>query len=232
MPENNFNLAAIDAPRTLKDLAYEAIKEAILTGIIKPDELFSEPSLSAMLRISRTPTREALKDLAGEGFVRAIPKRGYKIKSLMLEDVEHLYDFRIPIELAIIEQVSGKFGPSDLEGLEKNIRLDRLAVESADLKSFVRNNRDFHLCLARITKNKYFIDSVNKILEFTEWAALNIPKRDDQLSRAVMEHENIYLALKRGDIEDAYKKMETHLLVSKDLALQSVISADLIDREK
>lgn len=222
MTDKRFKLDPVDVPKTLKDLAYVSIKEAILTGSMKQNEFYSEPSLSAMLEISRTPTREALKDLVGEGFVRAIPKRGYQVKSLQPEEVKNLYDYRIPIELAIIKQVSEKISDVHLIELENNLRLDRLASEKNDIKSFLENNRHFHSCLASITNNNYFIDSVNKILELTEWGALNVQKRDLRQLRAVKEHENIYLALKQGDAEAAYRAMEVHLIVSKKLALKQI----------
>ena len=222
MTDKRFKLDPVDVPKTLKDLAYVSIKEAILTGSMKQDEFYSEPLLSAMLKISRTPTREALKELVGEGFVRAIPKRGYQIKSLQPEEVENLYDYRIPIELEIIKQVSEKISDVHLIELESNLRLDRLASEKNDIKSFLENNRHFHIYLASITKNKYFVESVNKILELTAWASLNIQNRDIRKLRAVKEHENIYLALKQGNAEAAHRAMKVHLLVSKKLALKQI----------
>ena len=226
--DKGLNLAPIDLPRTLKDMAYQSIKEAILTGRMKQSEFYSEPSLSAMLNISRTPTREALKDLAGEGYVRAIPKRGYQVNSLRAKEVEDLYDYRMPIELAIIKQVAEKISDSDLVKLENNLQRDRIATEKRDMKSFLENNRDFHACLASITQNNYFIDSVKKILELTEWAALNVPERDTRLPLATKEHENIYLALKKGDAEKAYKAMEIHLIISKKLALKQMTGGNQI----
>ena len=136
MPVNMLNLKPISSPKTLREMAYASLKEAILTGGMKPDEIYSEPSLSDMLDISRTPVREALQDLAGEGYVQAIPKRGYQVSSFASEKIEHLYDYRMAIELAIIRQISGRIDDGQIMEIEHILRLDRSAAENEDMTFF------------------------------------------------------------------------------------------------
>ena len=203
-------------------MAYKSLKEAILTGDMKPNAFYSEPSLAKMLEISRTPTREALQDLAGEGFVEAVPKRGYRIRSFQPEEVENLYDYRMAIELAIIKQVAGTIDKYQLMEIENILRLDQLAAEKKAIKSFVKINRDFHRYITSLTRNSYFIDSLDKILELIEWAALNVQDRDRRPPHAVKEHEEILTGLKEKNPDKAHAAMEAHLLTSKRLALKKI----------
>lgn len=217
------NLKPISPPKTLKEMAYASLKEAILTGGMKPGEVYSEPSLSAMLNISRTPVREALQDLAGDGYVQAIPKRGYLVSSFQPDKIENLYNYRMAIELAIIKQISGTIDEYQLMEIENILRLDQLAADNKDMTAFVRSNREFHRYLASLTKNPYFMDSVEKMLELIEWAALHVEDRDHRPHRAAKEHRYIYLALKDDDTDKAYAAMESHLAITKKLAQKELL---------
>lgn len=218
----DLSLKPISQPKTLREMAYHSIKEVILTGGMKPNAFYSEPSLAKLLEISRTPTREALQELVAEGFVEAVPKRGYRIRSFEMAEIENLYDFRMAIELAIIKQVAGAIEDRQLLEIEKILRTDQAAAKEKDLISFVKANRDFHRYLASLTHNPYFIDSMEKILGLTDWAALNVQKRKHRPPHAVKEHTEIYSALVERDSKKAYAAMEGHLLTSKKLALQEM----------
>lgn len=214
-------LKPLPQPKTLKEMAYSSIKEAILTGVMESGVIYSEPSLGEMLNISRTPTREALQRLAGEGFVEAIPKRGYKIKSLSISEINNLYDFRMTIELAIVKIAASVMTKEDNIVLDEIMRQDQHYAETEDIENFIRTNRSLHRFLAERTRNPYFIESLDKILELIEWAALDVPDRTTRAPQAIEEHKAIIMALQSGDGEQACEAMENHLMISKKMALRA-----------
>ncbi len=216
------SLKPIAPPKTLKEMAYASIKEAILSGGMQPDQIYSEPFLSELLNISRTPVREALQDLAIEGYVRALPKRGYQVSSFQPEKIEHLYDYRMAIELAIIRQITGKLDQHQLREIERILRFDRLVEQEEEITSFVRTDRDFHRYLASLTNNPYFIDAVDRLLELIEWAATQAQNHTRRPAQATREHLDILQALKERDPAKACAAMEAHLLISKRLVLQDL----------
>lgn len=222
MPNELLSLKPLSHPKTLKEMAYASIKEAILTGDMKPNGFYSEPYLAKMLEISRTPIREALQDLASHGFVEVIPKRGYRIRSLKPKEIVDLYDYRLAIELAVVQRIAANMDEHQLIEIGNIFRLDRLAAEKKDMRSFVKINRDFHRYLASLTNNVFFVDSLNKILELIEWAALNVPGRDRRPPNAVKEHETIYFALKEKSPNKALTAMEAHLFKSRELAVEKM----------
>jgi DNA-binding GntR family transcriptional regulator len=185
---------------------------------MKVDEVYSEPSLSEMLDISRTPVREALQDLAVEGYVQAIPKRGYQVISFESYKIDHLYEYRLSIELAIINQVCVTIKPHQLLEIENILHADHLAAENEDVATSVKRNRDFHHYLASLTQNPYFSNTMERILELIEWAALNVKNRVRRPQQAVQEHKSIYKALKENDANKAREAMEAHLSITKKLA--------------
>lgn len=222
------NLKPLTPPKTLKEMAYTSLKDAILTGNMKPDEVYSEPSLSEMLDISRTPVREALQDLAVEGYVQAIPKRGYQVNSFKSDKIDHLYDYRLAIEVAIIKQICGNINDYQLLEIENILHLDRQASENDNIAAFVKSNRDFHRYLASLTQNPYFINTVDRILELIEWAALNVEDRVLRPQQAVKEHESIYQALKDNNVKNACEAMESHVTVTKKLAQKELSGGEAV----
>src|SRR5947209_6045260 len=71
---------AIDRPLSLKDSAYRAIKDQLVSGKLEHDKIYSAQHFAGMLGVSRTPAREALLQLASEGFLVCLDARGFKIK--------------------------------------------------------------------------------------------------------------------------------------------------------
>jgi DNA-binding GntR family transcriptional regulator len=110
--------------------------------------------------------------------------------------------------------------------IENILRHDRLAAENEDIAAFVQSNRDFHRYLASLTKNPYFIDTVDRILELIEWAALNVENRVLRPKQAVKEHNNLYQALKNNDVEKACEAVESHITVTKKLAQKELSGGD------
>lgn len=219
---NSSSLKPIRQPKTLREMAYKAIKDAILTGDMQQEETFSEPYLANLLNISRTPIREALQDLTIEGFVKAVPKKGYRIRSFQLAEIDNLYDYRMAIELAKIKDVARDISIQQLAELESIIQLDGQASDSQDMKAFVKNNRSFHRYLISMTHNSYFIEAMERVLVFIEWAALKVPKREDRIPMAHKEHQRIFLALKSKDPDETFSALEDHLLISKEMVLKSI----------
>jgi DNA-binding GntR family transcriptional regulator len=77
---------------------YDQIKEAILTGVLKPMERIAEAHLAERLGLSRTPIREAFGRLAAEGLIVVVPQRGSFVSQLSLDHVLEIYQIRMPLE--------------------------------------------------------------------------------------------------------------------------------------
>lgn len=80
------------------DLAYDELKELIVTGQLEPDSLISEREMMARLGVGRTPLREALQRLASDHLVKSVPRRGYFVAGVTYRGVYHCYELRRCIE--------------------------------------------------------------------------------------------------------------------------------------
>jgi DNA-binding GntR family transcriptional regulator len=88
----------IQRHQTLREKILETIRDAILKGTMKPGERVSEPDLAERFGISRTPIREAFRQLESEGYLVVIPRKGAVVASLSERDVEEFYAIKIILE--------------------------------------------------------------------------------------------------------------------------------------
>lgn len=136
----------------LADAVYERVKADIFEFRLLPGAWFSENELAAREKVSRTPVREALMRLAGEGFIEVQAKSGWRVANLNFDRFEHLYDLRVILELASVRKLcAGDFG-TELAGLKKTWLVAPKA-RLADWMEVSRIDEAFHATLVTAAGN-------------------------------------------------------------------------------
>jgi DNA-binding GntR family transcriptional regulator len=212
-------LRNIEVPSTLKVLAFNSIKEAILSGDLKPGVLYCEPEVAKQLGISRTPVREALLDLSSRGFVAFIPRRGFQVREITEKSIKELYVYRMVLESGIIRIAAPRIDAEAVRLLEALHEKDKRAAERQDMHAFINVNREFHGLLAALTENSFLISAFENVRELIELASLNIRGRTHRMLEAAKEHKAIIDRLKDRDTEGAVAMMQRHVQVTEDLVL-------------
>lgn len=131
-------------------LAYEQLRALILAGDLTPGSRLGQAALAEQLGTSRTPVREALRRLAGEGLVEFHPNRGFWTSDLGLEAVLRRLEVRLILEPGIAARAAERRSDDDLVALRAAIEREERTSDPADAHDA---SRDFHLALARATKN-------------------------------------------------------------------------------
>ncbi len=213
------SLKNLTVPPSLKELAFQAIKSAILTQKLLPGQIYNEQKLAKELGISKTPVREALLDLSHKGFVTFIQRRGIQVNILTKKETQDLYEARRALETAIIRTVIQKLTDEDLKQLEAIYEKGKEALETDDRLGYMRSDREFHLFLANLTENHYMIASIEEIRDLLDWMAFNALARPERMSEAQDEHGRIVMKLKERDIDGAESCVEEHI----QLTMQKVL---------
>jgi DNA-binding GntR family transcriptional regulator len=138
-------------------MAFQAIKSAILSQKLVPGEVYNEQGLAKEPGISKTPVREALLDLSIKGFLTPIPRRGVRVNVLTEKDIRDLYEVRRALEAAIVTCITPRLNENDLKKIEEIHKRGRETIQNNDRIGYLKIDREFHLCLAGITKNRYII---------------------------------------------------------------------------
>ncbi len=193
--------------------AYDELKKDIILGALKPGEVFNEKEYAAKMNVSRTPIREAILKLAEEGYIQILPRKGTLISTISLNDILAIYEFRLLLEPNILLLLKDK--PVDESWIDNQIILfEKMENENPPIIEEIENDhdKDFHLGLARFTKNTYIEKEMSDIMD----RCLRIRTLSNRESRkryeeSLHEHLNILYALKEKDMNKASLMMKKHL---------------------
>ncbi|MDG0858128.1 GntR family transcriptional regulator [Staphylococcus equorum] len=180
---------------------YQKIRNDIISGELKKDEKITEAKLAKKYDVSRTPIREALKQLELEYFI----KNSY-IFMPTSEEYRQIFEMRILLETYALRKAAVVYTKADLEELNKyaEINIDK---ESED--KIIETNDQFHQKIIAATNNQFILDTYQKYKSFIYlFSQTVINQRRPGL---IEEHKEIVLALFNRDIDLAVELLETHL---------------------
>jgi DNA-binding GntR family transcriptional regulator len=138
---------AVFAPavqHTLFSHVYDALRRAIVTGVLQPGQRVNEAQVAREMRISRAPVREAIRLLEQAGLLVSVPRRGTVVVTLSAEDVEEVYTLRADLETRAIRRATSRLSEADLADLERLLRVMRAASVAGDLPALLDADIAFH----------------------------------------------------------------------------------------
>ena len=191
-------------------LAYDRIRTLILSGDVAPGTRLGQVDLAERLGVSRTPVREALRRLTGEGLVEFEDQRGFKVATLALDAVMQRLEVRLLLEPGIARIAAGRRTDEDLAALEESIVRERKARTVIDIHDA---SRDFHVRIAAATRNAEMVGALEALwLPEVGRRLLSQRQADEPWQHDdVREHEEILAAVRAGDGEAAATLMREHV---------------------
>jgi len=213
-----------EAPRSLRLQAYEAIKQGILDSRYAPGALLSENQLAEELQISRTPIREALRELAGGGLVRILPQRGIVVSDLSVQDIIEVYQLREQLEGFAARVAAEHLGPADAEALRADHRAAQAHRKAGRLRQAYNASVLMHDRIIRLAGNARLGQFMAQLSDQVHRFGL-LTLRHGRVEPALREHGLIIDALVEGKAEEADRLMRVHLRADRDLALRIVLPA-------
>jgi DNA-binding GntR family transcriptional regulator len=172
----------------------------------------SEPDIAERYGISRTPIREAFRQLESEGYLTVIPRKGAVVAKHSEKDIEEFYSIKSVLEGYAAQLAAERMTPKDIDKLEAiNNRLEKLS-KSKDVKTFFRAHNEFHEYFIRAAGNKKLHELIQQLLkkfEYLRIASLSLPGR---MEISVQEHKKIIEAFRNND------GLTADLLVRKNAA--------------
>jgi DNA-binding GntR family transcriptional regulator len=187
------------------DNAYHDLRAAILGLELMPGERLSERGLEALLGASRTPIRAALMRLENEGLAQRAG-HGWRVAPIDLTELRNVMEYRVVLESATVAAAMSRAAPGELAALRA--LLDETLIDTGE--SGLRRGESFHLALAHLSRNPFFVDGIRDALtrlSRTRWLEVRSPD-----ARAVVqaEHAAIVDAMLAGDEPGAVTLMAAH----------------------
>jgi DNA-binding GntR family transcriptional regulator len=203
---------ALRVPRTgLHEHAARKLRTLIVRGDLLPGEPLLEVNLSEALGISRTPLREALKQLAAEGLVELQLNRSAVVAPLRREELTELFEAVSGIERCAAELAALRMTEQDVERLEAlQMRIER-HHERGELRDYFEANQQIHGTIVGFARNSVLKASHDALLARVERARLFALSADGRWEESVQEHRQILAALKARDAERAGQLLARHV---------------------
>ena len=218
--ENPF--AQVTESRPIREIAYEQLKHAIITGQIPAGSRIVETAYADKLHISRTPLREALQKLERDGLVEYVLHRGVIVRAFTISDIEEIFAIRNAMMMLLLPSVVENATEEDIERLRAIVKEMDKAVEAQDMEKTAQLNRAFHGGLEKLSDKRRImrvIDSQEEyIMRFSAVSIASIERRNV----VNQEHYEMVEMLRKKDLEGLKQLTKHHLEESKVACLRAV----------
>jgi DNA-binding GntR family transcriptional regulator len=215
---------------SLRDQALLQLRKAIVVGDLEPGSVHSEQTIAAKLGLSRTPIREALLQLVGEGLIVFIPNRGARIVELDPEHLAHVLQFRAAIEGCGASRMAANPDRQRLARLDAELKRQRAIIRNGERLSWVEANADFHAILAESSENRLMIDAFGPLASHTKRLGYRMTLRAQRMRESLDEHSAIVDAIRRGDVDRSRTMAEEHLYITTVLMKQLFAELGIQDK--
>ncbi|MGB9814273.1 MAG: GntR family transcriptional regulator [Thermovenabulum sp.] len=200
---------------SLRNRIYQHLKNAILNGVYKPGESLIELKVARELGVSRTPVREAIRQLELEGLVSSIPNKGVIVEGVTEKDVEDIYTIRKMIEGLAARWAAEKITPEQLKELKDVLDLMEFYTQKGEIDKVSELDTQFHDIIFRACQSRPLESVLSHFNHFIQRARLVSIKSIGRAQVSLEEHKKIYEALEKRDPEEAEKAMINHVEKAK-----------------
>ncbi|NLK98306.1 GntR family transcriptional regulator [Defluviitalea saccharophila] len=183
----------------LRDVVFNALRKAILSGDLKPGERLMEKQLAEKMGVSRTPVREAIRKLELEGFVVMVPRKGAQVAEITEKDIQDVLEVRGALEELAVKLACKNMDDKDLRSLKQVMKEFSEASKRDDLDGMIEKDTEFHDIIFRATKNEKLIQIVNNLREQIHRYRVAYLKSFDDFKVINEEHEQIVFAIENRD---------------------------------
>ena len=195
----------------LRDSVANALRAAVISGELKPGEVYSAPTLGARFGVSATPVREAMLDLVREGLVISLRNKGLRVTEVSDEDLDNVAAVRQLIEPPTIRDVVPAIPAADYPRLRRLAEDIVVAAQAGDLIAYIEADRVFHVTLLAYSGNQKLVDVVSDLRSQTRLLGLTPLVESGRLLPSATEHHELMDLVEAGDGEGAEQLMRRHI---------------------
>lgn len=204
--------------RPLRERITDLLRDAIVSGEMRPGQPLIETELAAQLGVSRAPLREAMQVLVQDGLVEMIPYRGAIVRKLSSVDIEELYSFRSVLEQFAIRRIlSNGDGVADVAILRGLYQSMLAAADENDLRAVNQIDREFHDTLIDLARHGLLHQSWRSVALRVRQAMAIRNRQNSDLKQVAYNHLPIIEAIAAGDETLALALIDRHIASTGDL---------------
>lgn len=206
----------------LRDVVFNTLRQAILTGELKPGERLMELHLADRLGVSRTPVREAIRRLELEGLVTMIPRRGAEVARITEKSMSDVLEVRRTLDALCAELACDRITEEDLIRLRKACDHFEQCVGTKDSRKIAQADVALHDIIVEATGNRRLIQMVHNLSEQMYRYRFEYIKDSSQHETLVKEHRIIYESIVNKDKDTAAAAAKLHIDNQKKAIIRQI----------
>lgn len=224
---NNFTVN-MDEFLPLRDVVFNTLRKAILTGELKPGERLLEIHLANQLGVSRTPIREAIRKLELEGLVTMIPRRGAEVAQITEKSLRDVLEVRRALDALCVELACDRITADGIEQLKKACDAFEYEAKNGDVTTIAAADVALHDIIVQATRNQRLIQMINNLSEQMYRYRFEYIKDESRHDNLVEEHRMIYESILHKDKRKAAEASKIHI----DNQEKSIINQIRLEQEQ
>lgn len=195
----------------LSESIFIELRSAILRGKLRPGEKLSEQQVCDKFGLSRTPVREAFRQLEVEGLIETIPNRGAFVVGLSKRDIEDLYEMRKAYEILAVKWAIERITKEEMEKLEEAYEFMEFYTMKKEADKMLNINMQFHNLIYKASRNRMLEHTLSTYQFYLKETESNSAYLDGYLEDVLKEHKQIYNAFVEKDTEKGMAAAAMHL---------------------
>ncbi|NLE26481.1 MAG: GntR family transcriptional regulator, partial [Clostridiaceae bacterium] len=206
----------------LRDVIFETLRKAIVSGDIKPGERLMEVSLADQMGVSRTPVREAIRRLEAEGLVTMTPRKGTHVSELSVKDIMDVLEVRTVLDKLATDLAAKRMQPAQLKSLESVHKQYISCVERENMEGAVKKDVEFHDLIYAASGNPRLVAVAGSLREHIYRFRVIYMSGSLIAENVLNEHEEILTALKEAQNNIASNLAEKHIRNQMETIIKTV----------
>jgi DNA-binding GntR family transcriptional regulator len=213
----------------MTDRLREAIEEEITTGKLLPGSRLDEAELAKRFNVSRTPIREALNLLLGEGLIETRPRRGVVVTRVTPQRLIEMFEVMAELEVMCAQLAARRMSEDELAAIESAHAACEGAVAARDADAYFYANERFHYAIYTASHNSFLFEQAASLQrKLRPYRRLQLRVRN-RIQRSFEEHQAIVDALREGDAERLLTSVRNHVLVQGERFADLISSLSRLD---
>lgn len=209
-------------PRSMGDVAYDYLKRGIISGDLPPGQRLIESQLSAQMKVSRVPVREAVKKLEQEGLVEKTGGRGFAVKGHSKEEIEETLGIRALLESYAAYLATEHIDAGILKKLEDSIDAYRAAFEKGDTEKLMQLNTQFHEIIYKAAGSRKLYFLISSFRDEIHRYRRPLLTSQHHARVSLKDHEQMVKAMREKNKKKVENLVRKHILRGLDIIMHEL----------
>lgn len=206
----------------LRDVIFDTLRDAIVSGELKPGERLMEVSLAEKMGVSRTPVREAVRRLEMEGLVTMVPRKGTHVAQLSVKDIMDVLEVRAALDKLATELAANRIKSDNMRQLENIHKQYTSCLTKENIPGAIKKDVEFHQVIYSASGNNKLINVAGNLREQIYRFRVLYMKDFSNAEEVLKEHQAILKALQGNNSNMAGKLAEEHIKHQQQTIIQKM----------